>query len=316
MPYDFLVGNKSRLSPNPFRGDNNYQESVKKEDRVTYQESLRNKLSMDPKAMFTSGPAKVGLSQYIEPSREFYNFPSVTIGDQVWMAENLDITVTYNGINISNIYDVPTPESNAIDALTQQYFENASANNDPNNGLVWSWREFDYQGLGYGKWYSYKVVRNLMVNPPLGWRVPTESDFDKLINYLGGNSVAGGYLKGPDTANKWNPTGYNYISYDFPFNAVPSGLSTLEDAAFMFIYYYSNIPEVQVNTSPLEIGDFGGSKASAFWCATNDNTNAASFYYIDWRYNNFFKTTFADYFSINPINFNSSMMPIRLIRDF
>ena len=44
MPYDFLIGNKSNYSEDP---------SKKKQ---TYKESLRNKLTMDPKAMFLATP--------------------------------------------------------------------------------------------------------------------------------------------------------------------------------------------------------------------------------------------------------------------
>lgn len=44
MPYNFLIGNKSNYSEDP---------SKKKQ---TYQESMRTKLVMDPKAMFISSP--------------------------------------------------------------------------------------------------------------------------------------------------------------------------------------------------------------------------------------------------------------------
>jgi len=45
MPYDFLIGNKSNYSEDPSKR------------KQTYRESLRTKLTMDPKAMFLNQPA-------------------------------------------------------------------------------------------------------------------------------------------------------------------------------------------------------------------------------------------------------------------
>lgn len=99
-------------------------------------------------------------------------YQTVIIGNQIWMAENLKSTHYSDGTPIQNfIY-----------------------NNDTTNISI------------YGRLYRWAAaMRNAAssnLNPsqvqgasPQGWHIPSEAEWQELINYLGGESNAGGKLK-------------------------------------------------------------------------------------------------------------------------
>jgi uncharacterized protein (TIGR02145 family) len=47
----------------------------------------------------------------------------------------------------------------------------------------------------YGKLYNWYAVADPRELCPTGWHVPTDSEWDTLVNYLGGSSIAGGKMK-------------------------------------------------------------------------------------------------------------------------
>ena len=100
----------------------------------------------------------------------------VAIGNQFWATSNYEGVVTGNGTVIPEVQD-----SAAWAALTTPAW--CYYNNDPLNGAV------------YGKLYNWYAVQAIAANPPSGWRVPTDADFNLLVAYLGGNSVANGKIK-------------------------------------------------------------------------------------------------------------------------
>jgi len=92
-------------------------------------------------------------------SRDNRTYKYATIGDQVWMAENLRYgeKVRFWG----------RPES---------------------DGFV----RGDYQTYMYGPVYIFGEAKNACPN---GWHLPTLEEWQKLINFVGGNKVAGKRLK-------------------------------------------------------------------------------------------------------------------------
>jgi uncharacterized protein (TIGR02145 family) len=72
----------------------------------------------------------------------------------------------------------------------------------------------------YGALYNYYAVNTGMLCP-LGWHVPSESDWLTLINSLGGSSIAGGKLKETGTAN-WNSPNTGATNESL-FSGVPGG---------------------------------------------------------------------------------------------
>ena len=96
-------------------------------------------------------------------------YQTVQIGDQLWMAENLKVTHYQNGDEIPcNVY-----------------------NDDPSNSAI------------YGRLYTWYAVDDERGICPEGWHVPSENEADSewqiLVDYLGGGSVAGGKMKATGT---------------------------------------------------------------------------------------------------------------------
>jgi uncharacterized protein (TIGR02145 family) len=94
----------------------------------------------------------------------YYNY--VTIGSQVWMTENLKATggIPIVGANDPNPYTTP-----GIKLHGSKYVN--------------------------GVFYNLSAKQYLSGNCPVGWHVPTMDEWDILINYLGGKTIAGGKLK-------------------------------------------------------------------------------------------------------------------------
>lgn len=128
-------------------------------------------------------------------------YSTIGIGGQIWMAENLKVTQYRNGDEIPNLTD---------DILWSNTNEGAycSYNNDPNIAAV------------YGNLYNWYTVIDGRNIAPEGWHIPTEDEWDKLINWLGGEDTAGGKLKSTDLWNAPNAGATN----ESGFSGLPAGM--------------------------------------------------------------------------------------------
>jgi uncharacterized protein (TIGR02145 family) len=110
---------------------------------------------------------------------------SVTIGTQVWMLENLNVSKFSNGKVI--------PEASTEEEWkkSQEYKQPAWCyyNNNSDNGQK------------YGKLYNWYAVINMNGLCPQGWHVPTDKEWGILIDYLGGPDFAGVKMK---SKSGWN----------------------------------------------------------------------------------------------------------------
>ena len=142
-------------------------------------------------------------------------YKTIVIGTQEWMAENLITSVYRNGD------EIPT---NLNNAGWQNTFSGACAYYNDDTSIA----------CPFGKlynWYACVDVRQLC---PIGWHVPTDAEWTTLIEYLGGEAVAGGRMKttgtlqlanglwyAPNTAATNNagfagtPSGYRYFLGEF-----------------------------------------------------------------------------------------------------
>ncbi|MFM7016845.1 MAG: fibrobacter succinogenes major paralogous domain-containing protein [Bacteroidota bacterium] len=103
-------------------------------------------------------------------------YHAVKIGTQTWMQENLKTTRFKNGSYL---------KSNLSDTAWQVNVTGACAdyNNDPPISTV------------FGKLYNWYAVTNPLGLCPSGWHSPSDAEWTTLINYLGGDSIAGAKLK-------------------------------------------------------------------------------------------------------------------------
>jgi uncharacterized protein (TIGR02145 family) len=113
----------------------------------------------------------------VSPNR--VNFASVTIGSQVWMADNLNVDRFRNGDII--------PE-----ARTAEEWRRANDNKQP------AWCYYDNNpanGAMYGKLYNWYAVNDPRGLAPAGWHIPMDAEWSRLFDRLGGMSQAGPRLK-------------------------------------------------------------------------------------------------------------------------
>ena len=126
----------------------------------------------------------------------------IQIGHQIWMAENLKSTHYNDGTPIPNV-------------RSRWQWKKL-------NEGAYSWYKNNYEKYGstYGALYNFYAV-NTGKLCPVGWRVPSVSEFKLLILYAGGYEKAGNSLKieGRDFWLYNNPE----VTNDLMFSALPGG---------------------------------------------------------------------------------------------
>lgn len=131
------------------------------------------------------------------------NYPSVIIGQQEWMKKNLDVCKYRNGDIIPQVQD-PTQWAN-LTTGAWCYYQNSTAN-----------------GTVYGKLYNYYAVVDPRGLAPLGWHVPSDSEWNILVTLLGGSTIAGGKLKETGNLHWANPN--LGATNESNFTALPAGV--------------------------------------------------------------------------------------------
>jgi uncharacterized protein (TIGR02145 family) len=126
-------------------------------------------------------------------------FPSVQIGTQVWMTENLNTNTFRNGDII--------PEAKSAES-----WRRAGERGEP----AWCYYSNDHElGNKHGKLYNWYAVNDPRGLAPEGWRVSSIDDWHQLVTFLGGEDIVGNKLKNP---NVWiEQVGDGCIGFDgFP----------------------------------------------------------------------------------------------------
>jgi uncharacterized protein (TIGR02145 family) len=130
------------------------------------------------------------------------DYPVVSIGTQFWMAENLKTTRLKDETMIPLVSD--DLEWNR--SITPAY---SWYNNDQSN-----------YGETYGALYNWYTASTGDLCPS-GWHVPSDAEWTTLINFLGGDDVAGGKLKEGGTTHWSTPNTGG--SNESGFRALPGG---------------------------------------------------------------------------------------------
>jgi len=130
-------------------------------------------------------------------------YPEVTIGTQVWMAKNLDVSTFRNGD--------PIPE-----AKTNEEWVKAGENQQP----AWCYYfNNSANGAKYGKLYNWYAVNDSRGLAPTGWHVPTDEEWTILTVSLGGDEKAGAKMK---SKNDWHDDGNG--TNESGFSGLPGGV--------------------------------------------------------------------------------------------
>ncbi len=132
-----------------------------------------------------------------QPVNTTPSIPTVTIGNQTWMVNNLDVSKFRNGDII--------PE-----AKSEIEWNNASRQGQP----VWCYYDFDANnGKKYGKMYNGYAVIDKRGLAPENWHIPSKEEWEQLRDFLGGSSAAGNKLRSTDgwfnNINGTNESGFN-----------------------------------------------------------------------------------------------------------
>ena len=140
-------------------------------------------------------------------------YQTVIIGGQVWMAENLKVTHYRNDDLIPHIIS----NSEWTNQTTGAY---CNYDNDVDNVTT------------YGRLYNWYAVNDSRNIAPEGWHVPSDEEWQTLVDYLGGSSVAGGKMKTTGTievgTGLWCPPNIGATN-ESGFSALPGGFRDYEN---------------------------------------------------------------------------------------
>lgn len=187
-----------------------------------------------------------------------FSYHTVTIGSQEWTVENLRTTSYNDGKPIPKVTDGMAWDNLKTGAYCALFNDESYV--EP-----------------YGYLYNWYVIESGKLAPATGgWRVPTDEDWTKLIEYIGGESNAGTKLK---AKSGWGFGGNG--TDDYGFNALPGGLRASG-------------------------GSFGGNGFFVYWwSSTAFNANASWVRFMDYNAANVLRTS----------NLLSYGNPVRLVRD-
>ncbi len=153
----------------------------------------------------TEGPAwsftttwKCGCTVIDERDSKLYN--TVQIGEQCWMAENLNI-----GTRVDGILD------QTDNSIIEKYCYNDEEDSCYTYGGLYQWDEM----------MQYMSVPSSQGVCPDEWHIPAMSEWTSLVEYLGGTGVAGGKMKEAGTIH-WNSPNTGATN-ESGFTAFPAG---------------------------------------------------------------------------------------------
>lgn len=209
------------------------------------------------------------------------SYKSVEIGAQTWMTENLNVSTFRNGD--------PIPE-----AKTNEEWKRAGENKQP----AWCYYENDPKnGVKYGKLYNWYAVNDSRGLAPVGYHVPSDAEWTKLTDFLGGKGGEGTKMKSKSGWNSHTTGGSktcpNCVNWNAEYRSNKRGCDVCQDT--------HSVPAPKVtnsgngtNTSGFsglpggkhddfwgfrDIGDHGN-----WWSSTEESTYSAwfrSLYYLN-----------------------------------
>jgi uncharacterized protein (TIGR02145 family) len=229
--YGNISGNISCNIDNPERSDSQQtgsqtvQTQTKSTQTVSKSAQTKTKKAATGTKSSTAKSKTTPKSSAAEPVKKVREPGTLILGTQIWAEKNLNVNTFRNGDTI------PEAKTNKEWVTAAEAGKPAWCyyNNDPSIGLL------------YGKLYNWYAVNDPRGLAPKGWTIPTDADWSKLVNFLGGQTLAG--IKMKSTA-RWNEG--NNGSNDSGFNGFPEGYR-VENGSF------TNIGSVGIWWSSTEV---------------------------------------------------------------
>ncbi len=201
----------------------------------------------------------------------------VTIGNQVWMAENLKYLPK---VSRPYSYSTTSPHYYVYGYDGTNVNEAKATNSYKTYGVLYNWPA------------AMRKNTSSTANPsgvqgvcPIGWHLPSDTEWTQLTDYLGGETVAGGKLKATGTLEAgtglWHDPN-NGATNETDFTALPSGYCDCYRHSFWEIGYYTY-----------------------WWSSTEDHTESAWYRGVYYNYGPILKNTCGKEFGD----------PVRCVRD-
>jgi len=166
-------------------------------------------------------------------TRDNKTYKTVKIGKQVWMAENLN-------------YEAEGSKC---------YGEDGKAYNSKGDKVTLSDAEIQTNCAKYGKLYDFEIAKKAC---PQGWHLPSNAEWQTLVNLAGGDSIAGKKLKAKSDWKDGEGKSGNGTD-EFGFSALPGG-------------YRNSLDCPDVCDDDYGLGDFGSIGYSGFWYSSETCT--------------------------------------------
>jgi uncharacterized protein (TIGR02145 family) len=194
--------------------------------------------------------------EVLKDKRDGKVYPIVKIGDQTWLAENLNVATFRNGD--------PIPEAKTKEEWIEAsksgkpawcYYENRAIQDDAHNGSK------------YGKLYNWYAVGDPRCLAPKGWHIPSDDEWTVLINSCGGlNKATRNKMVSVDSwTNTPSAKGINY----FNLNILPGGFRRGINEEFNITY---------------KSGEFGMLNSSAhFWSSTEFDKDKSHYRFFSYE---------------------------------
>lgn len=213
--------------------------------------------------------ASFGFSQDLAQNSDLNK--TIRIGSQTWMSENLDVGKFRNGD--------PIPE-----VFSSWEWHQAAINKQP--ACIAPWLLSDQEKPGYGRFYNWFAVSDPRGLAPMGWHIPSTTEWNTLIEYTGGLKQAGKALKSSENwVDRKNKT-YGNGTDSYGFRGIPTGVYYTNKRGNKGVFNYEY-------------------RFSSWWTSTSKDENDA------WLY--FFRSEFD---GTGPAaRGKSGGMPVRCIKD-
>ena len=122
------------------------------------------------------------------------NYKTIKINNQVWFAENLNVSCFSNGDTIKVVNNAEDWKYCGQNKIPAWFYYKSNSKNKKDGKLYNLWAAIDERGAA-----------------PIGWRIPTYQDYGILEDFYGGFKKAGKYLKAKDFkgGGGTNSSGFN-----------------------------------------------------------------------------------------------------------